>query len=612
MKRFGFLRRQKSFWTCFFLSFFLCTATLQVRSASCQLAGTISGRVTESDTGVGIASATIAIEGPSQKSNTTDIDGYYTISNLLPGDYTVYATAPGYTGESKTAVVYFEATTPVNFDLHMLSIIGRVHTAVTPNIGIAQANVTTDSYSTLTNSTGYYKLVDMPAGDYTVTAAAPGYASQSKPASVSPGTPDVVDFAMEQVPPGRIEGTVTDASTGLPIYDVSVIVYASALEMSNQTDQNGYYIIEEVSAWPLWNVEAYAPGYISELKIVAVGSGETITVDFVLEPFGAVDGVVADISTGLPIAGAVVRAEAYLNVTDISGYYLLSDVVEGTYTVTAAAPGYASQSEERKKVWAGEVTAVNFQLEPVPPGKIIGNIIDIRTGEKIAGAIVTANGYSNTTDTNGDYVISNVPAWTYTVTASGSGYVSYNVTRNVPSDGNVTADFELGPFTKVYVEPYYSSGKTGQNFTVKVKIVEARITYKWRFYLIWNASLLNVTDVAEGDFLKGPLGNRPTSFNVATYQDEGYINVTCSTSLPNVDQGVNGSGTLATITFSIETKGTCDLTLYNAVLYDPNNYPLLPYEVTDGIFKTRPASQHSITAGTGGSKRLLLTCEHYE
>jgi len=606
MKKCGFLHRQKSFWTCFFLSFLLCTATLQVRPASCQLAGTISGRVTESNTGMGIAGATITIEGPSQKSNTTDIDGYYTISNLLPGDYTVTATAPGYTSESKTAIVYFEATTPVNFDLHMLSIIGKVHAAITPNIGIAQANVTSDSYSTLTNSTGYYKLVDMPAGDYTVTAAAPGYASQSKPASVSLGTPDVVDFAMEQVPPGTIEGTVTDASTGLPVYDVSVIAYASALEMSNQTDQNGYYIIEEVSAWPLWNVEAYAPGYISQLKIVAVDSGTIVTVDFVLEPFGAVDGVVTDISTSLPIAGAVIRAEAYLNATDTSGYYLLSDVVEGTYTVTAAAPGYASQSKERKKVWAGEITTVNFQLEPVPPGKIIGNVTDFRTGESIAGATVTANGCFNTTDSNGDYVISNVPAWTYTVTASASGYVSHNVTRNVPPDGNVTANFELSPFTRVYVEPYSSSEHLGQHFTIKLKIFEARLVYKWRFYLIWDASLLNVTDIAEGNFLKGPFGDRPTSFSVVTYQDEGYVTVTGSTSLLDVDHGVNGSGTLATITFLVEAEGTCNLTLYNVVLHDPDGYPSFPYDVRDGMFKTPPHPILKKGGGRGGRLGPLL------
>lgn len=612
MKQCGLLHRQKSFWTCFFLSLLLCTAILHVRPASCQLAGIISGRVTDTNTGMGIADATITTKGPLQKSNTTDIDGYYTISNLLPGDYTVTATASGYASESKTATVYSEVTTPVNFDLHMLSIIGIVYDAITPNIGIAQANVTADSYSILANSTGYYQLVDMPAGDYTVTAAAPGYASQSKPATVSLGTPDVVDFAMEQVPSGAIEGTITDASTALPIDYASVIAYAPAIEMSNQTEQNGQYLIEDVPAWPSWNVEAYAPGYISQSKIVAVDSGVTVTVDFVLEPFGAVDGVVTSSSTGLPIAEAVVRTGEYLNTTDMSGYYLLSDVVEGTYTVTAAAPGYASESKERVKVLAGDTTIVNFQLEPVPPGKIIGNVTDIRTGEQIAGATVTANGYSNTTDTNGDYVISNVPAWTYTVTASALGYVSFNVTRTVSPDGNVTANFELYPFTRVYVEPYFSSGNLGQNFTIKVKVSEARITYKWRFYLIWNASLLNVTDVAEGDFLKGPLRDRPTSFNVVTHQDEGYIDVTCLTSLPDVDHGVNGSGTLATITFLIEAKGTCDLTLYNVVLYDPDGYPLLPYEVRDGIFKTRPASQSYITTGTGGSTRPLLVCGHYE
>jgi len=182
----------------------------------------------------------------------------------------------------------------------------------------------------------------------------------------------------------------------------------------------------------------------------------------------------------------------------------------------------------------------------------------------------------------------------------------------VPPAGNVTADFELCPFTRVYVEPYFTSGKTSQNFTIKVKISEARITYKWRFYLIWNASLLNVTDIEEGDFLKGSLGDRPTSFNVVTYQDAGYIDVTCSTFLPDFDYGVNGSGTLATITFLIEAKGICDLKLYNVVLYDLDGYPSLPYAVVDGVFKTRPASQHSTTAGTGGSRRPLLTCEHYE
>jgi len=558
---------------------------------------------------MGIADATITAKGPLQKSNTTDIDGYYTISNLLLGDYTVTATASGYASESRTAIVYSGVTTPVNFDLHMLSIIGKVYDAITPNIGIAQANVTADSYSILANSTGYYQLVDMPAGDYTVTAAAPGYASQSKPATVSLGTPDVVEFAMEQVSPGTIEGTITDASTGLPIDYASVITYAPAIEMSDQTDQNGHYIIEEVPAWPSWNVEAYAPGYVSQLKIVAVDSGVTVTIDFVLEPFGVVDGVVTGSSTGLPIAEAVVRAGEYLNTTDTSGYYLLSDILEGTYTVTAAALGYASESKERVKVWAGDTTTVNFQLESVPPGTIIGNVTDAKTGESIAGATVTANGYSNTTDANGDYVISNVPAWTYTVTASASGYVSFNVTRTVPPDGNVTANFELSPFTRVYVEPYSSSEHLGQHFTIKVQISEARLVYEWRFYLIWDSSLLNVTDIAEGDFLKGPFGDRPTSFTVVTSQDEGYLNVTGSTSLPDIDHGVNGSGTLATITFLIEAEGTCDLTLYNVVLHDLDGYPSFPYEVRDGIFKTPPPPPILKKGGGGTLRPLLMTAD---
>lgn len=582
---YGFLRNQKLFPMCLCLFLLFCTTTLHVHRASCELTGTISGRVTDTNTGMGIAGATVTTKGPLEKSNATDMDGYYTISNLLRGDYTVTTTAIGYASESETAPVYSGTTTPVNFDLHILSIIGRVYDALIPGSGIAKANITTDGYTTLANSTGHYQLVDIPNGDYTVMAAAPGYASQSNPAIVSLGTPAIVDFPMEQLPPGTIEGTVTDSLTGLPIYHASVIAYAAAIEMSNQTNQNGHYIIKEVPAWPSWNVEAHASGYITQIEIVSVESGTTTALNFVLEPLGAIGGVVTDVSTSLPIAEAIVRADEYLNTTDVNGYYLLSNVFEGTYTVTAAAPGYASQSEERVKVSAGEARTVNFQLEPVLPGAIIGNVVDAKTREAIASAIVTANGHSSTTDVNGDYVIPSVPAWTYTVTASAPGYVSYNTMRTVPPDGNVTANFELYPFTTVYVDPYLSSGSSGQHFTIKVNASEARLVYEWRFYLIWDASLLNVTYIAEGDFLKGPLGDRPTNFNAAIYQEEGYLDVACSTSLPGIDSGVDGSGSLATVTFLVEANGICDLTLHNVVLYDLYGYPSFPNKVEDGIFK---------------------------
>ena len=578
----GFLHRKLSLGKCFILSFLLCIAALRINPARCEPTGTISGRVTDANTGLGIADATVAAKGPSEKSNTTDAEGYYILSNMPAGDYTVTATASGYASESKNATVYFWVNTPVNFNLHMLSIIGRVYDALTPDAGIAQANVTADSYTTLTNSTGHYQLVDMPAGNYTVTATAPGYASQSNSATVSPGEPTILDFAMEQVPPGTIEGTITDASTRLPIHNASIVAYAPAIEMSNQTDENGHYRMKKVPAWHSWSVEAYAPGYVSQLKIAAVESNTTTILDFALEPFGAIDGVVTDVSTGLPIAEAIVRAEDYLNTTDANGHYILSDVLEGTYTVTASAPGYASQSEEKVKVWAGDTTTVNFQLEPVPPGVILGNVTDAKTGEPIVNATVTANGYSNTTDADGDYVISNVPAWTYTVTASAPGYVSCNVTRTVPPNETITANFELHPFTKVYVDPHSSYVALGRDFTVEIRISEARLVYEWRFYLIWNSSLLNVTEVSEGDFLKGPSGDRPTNFSFTIYQEEGYINVTCSTALSNFDNGVNGSGTLAAVTFLSEANWKGDLTLYNVMLYDPDGYLSLPREVRDG------------------------------
>jgi parallel beta-helix repeat protein/YD repeat-containing protein len=65
----------------------------------CDLPGSISGKVTDESTGLGIVGAWVTISGPDYGSAYTDASGNYTITGLEHGNYTVYASSAGYLTE---------------------------------------------------------------------------------------------------------------------------------------------------------------------------------------------------------------------------------------------------------------------------------------------------------------------------------------------------------------------------------------------------------------------------------------------------------------------------------------------------------------------------------
>ena len=565
-----------------------CSVIASFELVLAQSTGTISGRVVDVNTDMGISGVTVSANGPSQQVNTTDANGYYTISGLAPGPYLIAASASGYLSQSYTLFVYETGTTPLAFRLHLLSIVGRVYDSSTPSLGIAEANVSMGAYFVLTNSTGHYEMLDVPDGTYTVAATGPGHTNESQSVNVSAGVSTVADFGLSQVTPGMISGTVTDSSTSQGLHQATVRVSRGLFEKLGETDQNGQYSIENVPAWPFWTIDAYKMGYVAQSTATAVQSGETTTLGFSLTPFGTINGTVKDEVTDQSIATAVVKADSeFLNTTNSNGYYTMF-VLAGTYTLTASAPGYASALRSNVKVLEGKTTTEDFTLEGIPPGDIIGNVSDFKTGKGIAGAKVTADGYANTTDSNGNYILCSLPAWTYTVAVSAAGYVGDSVKRTVPSAGSVTADFTLASYTKMHLEPYLNFGNPDQSFSVNISISDARCVYSWEIYLWWNPALLDAANVVEGDFLFGLFGNRTTELSFETYLNEGVVHVNGWSTLTTPDDGVNGNGTLATITFQIKAKGACNMDITSAMLFDPDGFPMFisPNAMKEALFRT--------------------------
>jgi hypothetical protein len=123
--------------------------------------------------------------------------------------------------------------------------------------------------------------------------------------------------------------------------------------------------------------------------------------------------------------------------------------------------------------------------------------------------------------------------------------------------------------TIMYVDPSTTNAEVYQKFSINVSIFNVTDLYGWEFKLKWNSALLDALNITEGNFLKS---GGDTFFVISINNTEGYLRAACTLigSIP----GVNGSGTLATIWFYVETSGECALDLFDTKLVSSDQQPI--------------------------------------
>lgn len=164
---------------------------------------------------------------------------------------------------------------------------------------------------------------------------------------------------------------------------------------------------------------------------------------------GTLKGKVTINGTNTAIAGALVSATGAAGVfTAISGSrgtYAMS-LPAGGYNVTASAPGYAAKTLPAT-IMVGTTAVLNFALNTIveTTGTIRGTVTDSATGIAIAGAQVSTDsgGFTAVTDNAGVYVMSEVTAGAYTLTATADGYTSQSFPATVQAGLTETVDFAL-------------------------------------------------------------------------------------------------------------------------------------------------------------------------
>lgn len=182
------------------------------------------------------------------------------------------------------------------------------------------------------------------------------------------------------------------------------------------------------------NVATAVAGGTATMQGSAAGFTGTLTLRITGSPPSgtSVSGAVFSAATALPINGATITGPSGSATSGIDGTFSLSNVSQGS-TLSISATGYVS-TQYFDAAENGATTVGTIPLAPTSSqsGNFSGRVIDAVTGNGIVGAQLVARSGINattgstvlqvTTNSDGGYSAS-LPAGTYTISGSASGYI---------------------------------------------------------------------------------------------------------------------------------------------------------------------------------------------
>lgn len=230
---------------------------------------TLSGKVTDASTGAPIPEAEVAVVG-SNLTARTDFAGTYVVAEIpYPGDFTLKASATGFTGKS-----YLMGAAPgmqiADISLSPLvttgSLTGVVVDAATsePLTGVALTLASDPAVNATTGSAGSFNFPSILEGSQQIVLSLAGYAPRTlTTAIIAGGTNNVGSIALSVTPlSASIQGTVWDAVAKSPFSGVDILATGEG-ERQSVTAADGSYRIDDVTPGTVTVAATVAtkPGY---------------------------------------------------------------------------------------------------------------------------------------------------------------------------------------------------------------------------------------------------------------------------------------------------------------------------------------------------------------
>jgi hypothetical protein len=448
-------------------------------------AGSVTGKITSAIDGTARPGVTVTYSGGSA---TTNSSGAFTFSAIPGGTYDFTAQLSGWVSVTIRATVQPATASVLNMRIATgAKLTGRV----TNSAGAALAGATVNLHGGLvpinisvkTDSNGNYDSGWVAIGSYQAVASASGYALSRASVTLSTGATTTknfvlgtaADFAISASPASQTvtsgqPTTYTVQVTPGQGFTSAVSLSASGLPAGASAGFNPAAIASGTSTLTV-STGTGTPAGTYTLTISGSGGGvqHSTQVSLVVKApvtTGTASGRVTRASNGSGISGATVSSSSGSTTTDSSGNFTLSNLLAGSIQLTTSAGGFTSMSKTVTIV-AGQTTSVSFALVATTSGSITGRITSAINGAAIAGATVSYSRGSTTSDANGNYRFSSVPAGTYTVTAQKSGWIAAGTTITVGS-GAVTANIKLATGGKITGKVVNASGAAISGATVKI------------------------------------------------------------------------------------------------------------------------------------------------
>ena len=159
--------------------------------------------------------------------------------------------------------------------------------------------------------------------------------------------------------------------------------------------------------------------------------------------------------------------------------------------------------------------------------------------------------------------------------------------------------------TNLFIDPERTTALLGENFTIDIAISDVEDLRGWEAKLYYR-STLNATDVNEGPFLKS--GGASTFFYIEELDEpfnSTHNRIWLASILIGNASGVSGTGTLATVNFTVTQEGNSTLHLSDTELRSSCPTCTLPHVTTDGFFEI--ILTHNLALTNVNARKISLT-----
>ena len=346
--------------------------------------GALTGLIVDDASGMVLHNASVLLQGTSSITVNTAQDGRFVANNLVPENYVVTYSLPGYQAVKQSAAI----SASQRSDVGTIRLKPALETGIVAGVvtrgdngqPIANASVAVASngatVSVVTASDGSY-LVAVAPGTATITVSAQGFAAISASASLSGGARLAFSPALalpgSEPPAGTatLRGTVLDAQTGAPLQNALVTVTNATSTATS--DATGKFSLAGVPAgeavlqvsrngYETLGIKVLtASGMIADLGTFRLQEKNVQTTTIAGKVFAS--------GSSTPIAGATVKAAGFTATSGNDGTYLIEGVPASTlqFLMSASATGYLSASTQVNLQTAGKIT-IDIPLQAAGAG----------------------------------------------------------------------------------------------------------------------------------------------------------------------------------------------------------------------------------------------------